>query len=114
MPHGRPAMNPPAERIKPGPRRRRYLVHLGCTHGEGGDLCRYAARIQLWKARGSVQAKTQERIFADDCELIETMNPLLPQGSDVRDVISHIENPDGFLYLLYLSSEEANRLGWRE
>ena len=62
----------------------------------------------------SVHAKTQERVFTDEYELIETMNPLLPHGSDVRDVISHIESPDGFLYLLYLSSEEAGSLGWRE
>jgi hypothetical protein len=40
------------------------------------------------------------------------MNPLLPRGSDVRDVLSHIESPDGFLYLLHLSSEEAAHLGW--
>lgn len=50
----------------------------------------------------------------DEYELIETINPLLPRGSDIRDVLSHIESPDGFLYLLYLSAEEANRLGWRE
>ena len=50
----------------------------------------------------------------DEYELIETINPLLPHGSDVRDVLSHIESPDGFIYLLYLSSEEAERLGWRD
>ena len=58
--------------------------------------------------------KTHERVFTDEYELIEIINPLLSQGSDVRNVISHIEKPEGFLYLLYLSSEEANSLGWRE
>jgi len=107
-------MNAPAQKIDPGPRRRRYLIHLCCTYDEVSHACRYAARIQLWKARSSVQAKTQERIFTDEYELIETINPLLPKGSDVCNVISHIEKPDGFLYLLYLSSEEATKLGWRE
>jgi len=107
-------MNPTAQKINPRSRRRRYLIHLCCTYDEVSHACRYAARIQLWKAHGSVQAKTQERVFTDEYELIKTINPLLPQGSDVRDVISHIENPDGFLYLVYLRSEEANSLGWRE
>lgn len=89
------------------------MVHLCCVHAEGSPSCRYVARIQLWTTRSAVEAKTQERIFTDEYELIETINPLLTQGSDVRNVISHIENPDGFLYLLYLSSEEANNLGWR-
>jgi hypothetical protein len=83
-------------------------------HDKGCRACRYVARIQLWKARSSVQAKTQERVFTDEYELIETINPLLPQGSDVRNIISNIENPDGFLYLLYLNSEEAGSLGWLE
>jgi len=107
-------MNPPVQKIKPGSRRRRYLIHLCCTYDEGSDACRYAARIQLWKARSSVQATTQERVFTDEYDLIETINPLLPHGSDVRNDISHIESPDGFLYLIYLSSEEAGRLGWRD
>jgi hypothetical protein len=96
------------------PRRRRYLIHLCCRYDEGSRACRYVARIQLWATRSSVHTKTHERVFTDEYELIETINPLLHRGSDVRNVISHIENPDGFIYLLCLSSEEANCLGWRE
>ncbi len=96
------------------PLRRRYLVHLCCALDEGSRSCRYIARTQLWVTRSSVQAKTQERVFTDEYELIETINPLLPHGSDVRDVLSHIESTDGFLYLLYLSSEEAGSLGCLE
>lgn len=107
-------MNLPAQTIDLGPRRRRYLVHLGCVHDESSRACHYVARIQLWTTRGSIQTKTHERVFTDEYELVETINPLLPQGSDVRNVISHIENPDGFLYLLYLSSEKASSLGWRK
>ncbi len=106
-------MNRPAQKRDRVPRRRRYLVHLCCAHDEGSRTCRHVARIKLWTTRSSVQAKTQERVFTDEYELIETINPLLPQGSDVRNVLSHIESPDGFLYLLYLSSEEAASLGWR-
>jgi len=107
-------MNRPPLKLGRAPSRRRYLVHLCCAHDEGSRACRHVARIQLWTTRRSVHAKTQERVFTDEYELIETINPLLPHGSDVRNVISHIESPDGFLYLLSLSSEEAGRLGWRE
>ena len=114
MPYFRPTMNRPAQKLDRAPRRRRYLVHLCCALDEGSRSCRYIARTQLWVTRNSVQAETRERVFTDEYALIETINPLLPHGSDVRDVISHIESPDGFLYLLYLSSEEAGSLGWRE
>jgi hypothetical protein len=107
-------MNRPAEKVNRKPRRRRYLIHLCCVHDEGSRACHYVARIQLWTTRSSVRTKTHECGFIDEYELIEAINPLLSQGSDVRNVISHIENPGGFLYLLYLSSEEANSLGWRE
>jgi hypothetical protein len=107
-------MNQPPRKLSRAPRRRRYLVHLCCAHDEGSRACRHIARIQLWTTRSGVQPKTHERVFTDEYELIETMNPLLPQGSDVRHVISHIESPEGFLYLLYLSSDEAGSLGWRE
>lgn len=90
------------------------MVHLCCLHDEDYRGCRYVARIKLWTARSSVIATTRERVFTDEYELIETINPLLPHGSDVRNVISNIETPDGFLYLLYLSAEEAANLGWRE
>jgi hypothetical protein len=106
-------MSPPAEKPDLAPRRRRYVVYLFCAHGESNDACCYIARIQPWAARVSARAETRERVFTDECELIETINPLLPRGSDVRDVLSHIESPDGFLYLLHLNSEQAAGLGWR-
>jgi len=106
-------MNRSPQKRNRTPRRRRYLVHLCCVDGESARVCRYIARIQLWTTRRSVHTKIQERFFTDEYELIDTINPLLSQGSDVRNVISHIENPDGFLYLLYLSSEEASLLGWK-
>jgi hypothetical protein len=107
-------MNRSAQKFNRVPRKRRYLVHLCCAHDEGSRAWRYVARIQLWNTRNSVHAKTRERVFTDEYELIETINPLLPHGSDVRNVIGHIENQDGFLYLLDLNSEEAGSLGWRE
>jgi hypothetical protein len=94
------------------PYRRRYLVHLFCVRDESNGTCRYVARIQAWAARMGARAETHERAFTDECEFVETINRLLPCGSDVRDLLSHIESPDGFLYLLHLSSEEAGRLGW--
>ena len=93
------------------PHRRRYLIHLFCVREQ--SKCRYVARIQLWAARMSARPETHERAFTDQCEFVETINRLLPRGSDVRDILSHIESPEGFLYLLHLSSEEAGRLGWQ-
>jgi len=95
------------------PSRRRYLVHLSCAPSGEGAHCRYIARLQPWAARGGSRTSSVERVFADDCELIRAINPLLPQGSDVRDVFEHVESPNGFFYLLRLSSEEAEQFGWR-
>lgn len=95
------------------PSGRRYLVHLLCVLDGDNENGRYIARIRPWAARSTSQTGVVERVFADDCELIEAINPLLPHGSDVRDIFEHIESPNGFIYLLRLSSEEAERLGWR-
>ena len=93
-------------------RRRRYLVHLfGVLDGKC-EMYRYIARIYPWALRRAKMENCQ-RAFVDDCELISTINPLLPRGSDVRDVFEHIEGPNGFIYLLCLTAEEAMQLGWR-
>jgi len=94
------------------PARRRYLVHLFCVSEDGCASCRYIARIRPWAARYGVHAETCERAFADECELIATINPLLPSGSDVRDVFVHIESPKGFYYILNLTNKDARLLGW--
>ncbi len=106
-------MSPSAQPPELARHKRRYLVHLLCAYNENSGACTYVVRIRPWAARGSAHTQVHERAFADECELIETINPLLPRGSDVRDVLSHIEAPDGFLYLLQLSSDEAAHLGWR-
>lgn len=106
-------MNPVAVKYGPSRPRRRYLVHLLSARNRDCEGCCYIARISPWAARSGIHAETQERTFADDCELIATINPLLPPGSDVRDVFGHIESPNGFFYLLHLSNEEAGQLGWR-
>jgi hypothetical protein len=93
--------------------RRRYQVHLLCILERDCERRRYIARIRPCAARCGVYAETRERVFADECELIATINPLLPRGSDVRDVFEHIESPNGFFYLLHLDSEEARQLGWQ-
>ena len=106
-------MSRPTRKAGLAPPRRRYVVHLFSVHDESNDACRYFARIRLWATRINLRAETHERSFSNQCEFIEILNRLLPNGSDVRDVLSHIESPDGFLYLLHLNPEEAGRLGWR-
>ena len=93
---------------------RRYLVHLSCVQEETTGICRYLLRIQPWHRRSVRRIQPQERLFEDEYELIETLNPLLPEGSDVRNVLSYIESPEGFLYLLNLNPEQARTLGWRQ
>lgn len=93
--------------------RRSYLVHLLSTQHVEGQQGRYIVRIQPWAARRRSHSQCGERAFEDDCELIAAINPLLPPGSDVRDVFGLIESPNGFFYLLRLSNEQAQLLGWR-
>lgn len=92
---------------------RQYIVQLLCARDGDREAGSYSARIRPWTARGFSRAEMMERVFTDECEMIATINPLLPRGSDVRDVFEHIESPSGFFYILRLSSEEAARLGWR-
>lgn len=106
-------MNPLKSKSKSAPRRHRFLLHLFGTREGGGEECRYTATIRLWAARGSSRWGTHERAFSGEYDLIRTVNPLLENGSDVRDVLSHIESPDGFFYLLHLTAEEACKFGWR-
>lgn len=93
--------------------RRRYVVHLLCLPGAEVDSRVYIARIRPWTARPDLTGDTAERVFEDECELIEVINPVLPRGSDVRDVFEHIESPNGFFYLLRLTGNQAAELGWR-
>jgi hypothetical protein len=103
-------MSRPPPQHAAAPHRRRYLIHLFCVADETGDRCRYALDIWPWTARGATRAQARVRIFSDVFELIATINPLLPAGSDVRDVLAHIESREGFFYLLHLTSEQANQL----
>ena len=106
-------MSPVGHQHDPTTRRRLYVVHLLAVHHHECETCRYIARIRPWTARTSRASELFERSFEDECELIAAINPLLPHGSDVRDVFEHIESPSGFLYLLRLSRAEAMQLGWR-
>lgn len=106
------SMTPDARKPDSPLRRRRYVVHLFCERGHEHQSIRYVARIHPWSARRVRGAQTRQRTFDDDCELIATINPLLPSGSDVRNVFEHIEGPNGFFYLLRLNREEAGKLGW--
>lgn len=92
--------------------RRRYLVHLTCSNKGESNSRRYVVFIQLWPMRRGRPAEVHTQIFSSETLLVSVMNPLLPRGSDVRDVLGHIECDDGFFYLLYLTNQEARQLGW--
>lgn len=106
-------MNRQPPKVDLGRGRRRYLLHLCSALEADDDAHQYVARIQPWNARRRDLNERYERFFADECALVEVVNPLLPRGSDVRDVLGHIESADGFFYLLQLTAEEARQLGWR-
>lgn len=92
--------------------KRRYIVQLLAEAGESPSEPQYRARIRPWSTRCNHIIQALERAFEDEDELVRTVNPLLPEGSDVRHVMMHIAEGDGFFYLLQLSSAEAERLGW--
>ena len=102
-----------ADKVGLASRKRRYLVHLFCAHDGHDSACRYMVRIQIWSARTIARTESRERVFNNESELIEIVNPMLPRGSDVRDVLSYIESSEGFFYLLRLDPKEAALLGWR-
>jgi len=103
----------PGERIISNRERRRFLVHLFCAPGGSDEICGYTVRIRPYGARNALSGDIGELTFTDDRELIAAINPLLPSGSDVRDIFGHIESPNGFFYLLELSDEQARSLGWQ-
>jgi hypothetical protein len=106
-------MSRPSRKLDHVTHRRRYLLHILSVAEPRNNSHRYVARIQLWTSRPKTQNELHERFFSDERILAETLNPLLPCGSDVRDVLGHIESDDGFFYLLHLTSEEAEILGWK-
>ena len=102
-----------ARKPGPAPPRRRYMIHISSVVEAGNNARQYLLRIQLWSSRPAMQTEWRQRIFADECVLAVTLNPLLPRGSDVLDVLGCIDCKDGFFYLLHLTSQEAELLGWR-
>ncbi len=110
-PCGGRAMNPRKTQPESRNSKRRYLVHLSATRDETSGLHHYTARIRPWSTRNDRYPAFGERYFADECALVEILNPLLPVGSDIRNVLGHIESAGGFLYLLTLSDQEAAILG---
>ena len=105
-------MNFPSRTRDYATRRRRYLIHLSCAYG-GSEVSHYIVRIEPWTSRRMGEKERHEQVFADETALVQTVNPLLPCGSDVRDVLGCVESDDGFFYLLHLTEEDARKLGWR-
>ena len=93
-------------------RRRRFLVQLLCMRDAKGVVTQFITRVHPWTSRAGQYPEIRERVFADECDFIETVNSVLPHGSDVRNIFSHIESPEGFYYLLQLGEAEARLLGW--
>lgn len=80
-----------------------------------GDISQeYLVRIEPWAARRSKCSEQTTLHFRDECALVQAVNPLLPCGSDIRDVLGHVENKGGFFYLVDLKTEQAMQLGWKE
>jgi hypothetical protein len=102
--------SPQLDRATP---KRRYLIHISSVVEASDNSRQYLLSIQPWTSRLRTQTERQKRFISDECALAETLNPLLPSGSNVRDVLGYIENDGGFFYLLHLTSKEAELLGWR-
>jgi len=74
----------------------------------------YVVCIGPWAARRSKCNDQGSLHLPDECALIQAVNPLLPCGLDVRDVLGHVESKGGFFYLIDLTTEQARQLGWKE
>ena len=74
----------------------------------------YLVCVEPWAARRGKCSEQGRLHFSDECALIQAVNPLLPCGSDVRDVLGHVESKGGFFYLVELTTEQARQLGWKE
>ena len=107
-------MTTPSRRHDHAEGRRRYLIHISMVHSTEASSQEYQVCIEPWAARRSKCSEQSTLHFRDECELIQTLNPLLPCGSDVRDVLAHVESTGGFFYLVELSAEQARQLGWKE
>lgn len=105
-------MRGPTRRSHASSGSRRYLIHLSSSREEATGEPRYLIHIQPWAPRSACLSQAQERLFEDESELIQVINPLLPGGSDVRNVLSHVQSAQGFFYLLRLNPEQARTLGW--
>ena len=104
-------MNEPSHVYGHATIRRRYLIHLSCAFEASEGTRHYLVRVVPWTSRLTTQCAVRECTFKDEVALAEAINPLLSCGSDVRDVLGHIESEEGFFYLVRLTPEEAETIG---
>jgi hypothetical protein len=104
----------PSRKLDHAAGRRRYLIHISMERSAGGSSQEYRVCIEPWAARRSKCSEKGTLHFRGECALIQAVNPLLPCGSDVRDVLGQVESKGGFFYLIALTTEQARQLGWKE
>ncbi|MCU1248941.1 MAG: hypothetical protein JWQ49_1970 [Edaphobacter sp.] len=105
-----PAHEPTRTKARPHPRRPRYLIHLFCAHDESNDACPTSpAYSPGLPASGSVPALASV-VFTDECELIETINPLVVPTSETFSAT--LRAPRALL-ISSISAPGKRRIGWR-
>jgi hypothetical protein len=107
-------MDTPLRKLDHAAGRRRYLIHISMERSADGSSQEYLVCVEPWAARRGKCSEKGALHFGDECALIQAVNPLLPCGSDVRDVLGHVESKGGFFYLIDLTTEQAKQLGWKK
>lgn len=106
-------MTTPSRKLDRAAGRRRYLIHISMVRMADNSSQEYLVCVEPWAARRSKCSEQNTVHFSDECALIEAVNPLLPSGSDVRDVLGHVESKGGFFYLVELTATQARKLAGR-
>jgi hypothetical protein len=105
-----PRMSPHVQKLDLIPRRPRYLIHLFCAHDESNDACPTSPAYNPGlPASGSVPALASV-VFTDECELIETINPLVVPTSETFSATSRAPRA---LFISSISAPGKRRIGWR-
>lgn len=62
---------------------------------------------------GNKGSLVRQRQFASESEMVAIVNPLLPPGGDMKNVLSLIHGDEGYQKVLALTDYEAALLGWQ-
>lgn len=76
-----------------------------------GDEQRYRNTIQDFD-KSHAGTQLYGRTYKDESEMIEIVNPFLPNGGDLRHTMHLVKRQEGLQKFLYLTPSDAESLGY--